>query len=305
MRGKWKPHLVAKRAARLIGGKKTSKQSDGLLATWSGSNLLGDTAGQLDFAEHVIYLLEEDIRVEPILSSCAPVFGGIIIGKEIKELCWRLAANLDKLRMRIPVLPYTPTAEELEVPIEIIDARPGWKLGKNPELGTTLVCRVIDGVACPYTFEKTVNNKFLYVLANELQLTGYRAKGRFTGKRRQLVGVRFEGVLEQDKWDPTKGTFQLFAPGQFTNYNKTLLRRRAEPCPNNYNWPCHECIRGRSWSGEYPACPDPIRACRPRTLTVKYCALCGGETYHDRKRCITCQSRPPKAITEGNLVNDK
>lgn len=299
MKSQWFPHLVKKRAERLIAGKRRTKQSDGIIGTWSGAYLSNDAKGQVDLAEHIIYLLEEDLRVEPIRASCATVFGGVITSRELKELCWRIAANVDRLRMCQPVFPYTPTPEQIEVPVEIIDAYPSWRCGKNEELGNLFTCRIIDGVACPYTFTKWMSKKYMYFFANELELTGYRAKGRFTGVRRQLVGVRFEALLEQDKYDNTKATFNLCTPGQFLQYNKSVLRKRMEPCPLNFKWSCYDCIRGKRGTGEFKGCPQPIRSCRPRTLVRKYCSLCGGETYHDRKKCGTCQARRPQKIQDG------
>jgi len=286
---RFNPGTTERRARRVAFGSVNSKA--GLVPTWAGSDLSNDSLAQAEFAAHAIELLGVDVPLHAMHASAMPLFLGPMTAAEIKFFSYRIAANAKPLSIEMPMPPWSGLHRPTLAPLQIVNAYAGWSRGKKPRHGTILTFRVIDGEACPLQFSRWFPQKFLWVLARELRISAPRAKHPFRGKRAQLYGIRLQATLVNSEYTEGAITFERFTVGQFTGYNKALMRLRDEPCPNRYAWPCHKCTLGED------NCPVAGRACREKTLLLSSCPVCNQQTYHEDSRCVVCRSRQPAVNT--------
>jgi len=219
------------------------------------------------------------------LDSSASLFGGELSCKEIEAFCYRMAANIDILQANVPVHTWRGLEYQLIAPLQVVRVRGGWSKGKKQIYGIILTFQVIDGFACPLKFDRWFPLKFLYVFARELGIGNHRAKQHYAGFPDMLYGMRFIATLMESKYDEKVLTFERYASGQFTGYNKALMKLRAEPCPKKYAWACHSCSLGGD------DCPTKDRACRGLTLVTKFCRICNDDVIHDGDECVKCRKR--------------
>jgi hypothetical protein len=291
MNARFNPRATTQRAKRLAFG--TLRGPPGLVPTWSGIDLSNDYQGQLELAQQAIRLVGVDIALRVMHASAATLFAGELKSEEIEFFCHRVAANLNVLTADTPLTSWKGLLRPLVAPLQIVYAETGWSRAKEPKPGTTLTFRIIDGIACPLQFSRWFPQRFLWVLGREIGIVKWRSKNPFVGNRAQLHGMRFVATLLNSKYEPGTMTFDRYAPGQFRGHNHELMRLRGEVCPAGYGRHCYKCSIGED------KCPVAGRACRPRTLVLSSCALCGGQTYHDGSECIPCRKRPPSACSGG------
>lgn len=290
MGAEFRPHVTERRAKRLA---FAGPGESGLVNSWVTVDLSKDIAQQFELAEQAARSLGGDLDLRVIHSSMAALHGGELDQKEIEFVCWRLAANYEHLKAGIALTPMRGVFQAVIAPLQIVHAKVGWSRGAHPRVGTTLTFKVIDGEYCPFQFLRWFPNNFLWVLARELGIGNYRARRRYAGHRTQLVGMRFVATLTNSKYETNAITFDRVKLGQFGGYNRNLMELRVKLCPVGCGWSCHNCTLGADATDLADACPEPKRACRPQTLKLVSCAVCGKETYHDGRECADCRRRPP------------
>lgn len=269
-----------------------------LYEKWVTEDLSRNFSGQIEFAGDVVKLLGEPLDVDVVRQSCMSVFTGTIILDDLIDLCWRIAGNVDLLRANHVLPARAWVYQPLLAPLQIFHAQCGWSRARVPRKGTLLTFRVLCGEACPLKFSRWFSDRFLFRLAKEFGIGNYRAKHKFSGNRLELVGMRFVVTLIKSKYDLSAITFERYAVGQFTSYNKRLLKLRHTPCPLGHKWECHEC----SLAAGPDACPviTPLaRSCRPVTLELQLCNKCKDNTFWDGNECIKCRESPLVPISFG------
>jgi len=292
------PQHTERIAKRLLYGRP-KKSEPGLLEQWVGKDLVLQLDAQAEFIRHVRQLLGFSIPEESLKSSCSCVFVRSTITHELLTFwAWHLAANRDGLRRGCSLSSWNGIVGKLWAPVEIIHA----KRGRSPRdrCGVILTFRIIDGPACPVTFERWFPDRFLWIMAKELGLSWRRQKrSRFTGNPPEYVGMRLSVNLKprcRTDGNPTNNfAFERYRGGQFMAFNQRLMRERAKPCPAGYTWECVQCSLGRDY------CPankpqSLSRACRPVSLWFLPCATCGKDTLHDRGECVICRKKNPPQV---------
>lgn len=277
---------LKRRAEKMMIG---SSESGGLLDSWSGVDLSNDASGRLEFLSHVERLLPSAVDRLALENSSLELFSlGELNRLSLEEYCWRIAANLDWLRIGRAIPPLRSVRLPAFAPVQVIYTRPGW-VGRNPpRFGSMLTLRAIAGDLCALRIQRWVSTRFTWALARALKLTGRCGVG-YSGNPSQLYGVRFVARIVEDRYGRT---FDRFDPGQFSVYNRRLMKRRAEPCPNKYEWPCHECSLGED---QCPSGAALFRACRPQSITSIFCRRCNGARPHDAFGCLQCAKRKPRS----------
>lgn len=284
---RFNPRATRQMAMRLIKG---TKQINGLIA-WAGIDLSSDFKGQVEMANQAIRLIGFEIALRVMQPSMAELFVGDMSIQSIEFVCWRIAANLNNLTADQVLMPWRGMTKEFVFsPVEIVYAKPGWSRGKELRAGTTFTFRVIDGELCPLCFHRWFPPKFLWLLAKELHIHRPLSRHEFDAHRNHVFGMRFVARIVASKFEPGTITFDRFQVGQFKSHNQKLMALRREPCPLEYDWPCYKCTVGAN------ECPEPERACRPRTLLKKFCRLCNEYTYHDEEDCTKCRMRKPTVL---------
>lgn len=289
MKIRFNPHTTERRALRMAYGSKTST---GLVSNWSGSYVGDDYVGQLRFAKQAVELLGVG-SIATLHESGCELFSEEMTHKSILKFCRRVAANFELLVAGRPVLSWGGISDNVVAPLQIVHIKSGWSRGKKPVLGVSIKFRVIDGEACAVEFRRWFPIKFLFVFAKELGIGNYRTKHHYSGGPNELYGMRFVATLVNSEYERGAVTFERYAGGQFISYNRKLIALRGEPCPLGYSWECHACSYGED---ECPAAKPISRACRPLTLCVQSCEMCGRDTQHDGEECMRCRKRRPNVV---------
>ena len=287
---RFKPHVTERRFKKLAYGSKTH---DGLLSTWVGIDVRDDLDGQYRMADQARRLLGQDILIEVLRTTLGSVHTGVITSAALRFVCWRIAANTEQLLSDRPIVPWSGLRKQVVAPVQVVHTRFGWSSGDKKRPGAILSFRVIDGELCPVRFHRWFPSKFLYILAKDIGILSWKMDKPYQGRFAQLYGMRFVAQLAPSQYDRDAITIERHAAGQFESYNKHLLRRRAKDCPVGYQWECDRCTLGEDH------CPDkkPVsRACRPVSLTVINCSLCGEGTWHDDGSCVRCWKRQPVSV---------
>lgn len=284
---RFSPEVTARRARKLLYG---SEQACGLAASWVGLDISRDIEAQYQMARQAVSLLGVDLLLRVVHASFAPLFSGVITSQSMEFIAYRLAANLGWLSTNRPLPSVAALRGGVPAPVQVVHAAYGWSRGQEPEAGSNIKLRVIDGSHCPLVVARWFSRRHLYVLARILGFTHCR-EPVFSGQASQLYGMRFVVRLEPSRYDRGSLTFERAVVGQFKRHNRQLMRQRAAPCPANYTHPCHQCSLGED---ECPA-PDARRACRAATLIQTECKRCNTSTLHDHGECVLCRRRPPSA----------
>lgn len=290
-KARFRPAATEKRAKYLLYGDPGDLGDMGLLVRWTSSNLSQHPEEIPAFLQHVSRLLGNKVPLELIRTSAVELMCGKITRELLIWWCWRMAAHYHTLLTLKPLSPENELVRPIVAPLQIISVKTGWSRGKHAKPGVRMMFQVIDGELCPLCFERWFSTRFLWIFARELGV-GSRRKYKYTGNKLELHGMRLLATLVPSKFDKVV-TFEHFGGFQFKSYNRDLIKARQEPCPLGFKWACHKCPRGVEAETKDAKCPDAKRACRPFTLSAKFCKLCETTTAHDNDDCIPCRVRKP------------
>lgn len=167
----------------------------------------------------------------------------------IRDLSWRLAGNLKKLRAGKPVIPWSLQTELEWVPIEFLAMRQARTARDRP--GGEFLVQVLAGSPCPIQFPLIMATGFWSMLARRIGFT--RRKGpRPYSHMAELVRLRCTVLLDPARCRP--GQLGLDKPGcsgSMLDYNRMIIGLRQRTfegqlwrCPRNYQKPCYRCHVG-------------------------------------------------------------
>ncbi len=116
------------------------------------------------FVELLRARLPEDVPVRTLRGSLEYLAGLELTAEELGTLCWRLAGNVNQLRARRLVPPWTHQEADEWVPLQIIQVDPGRDRWDHP--GAFINLRVLAGSPCPRTLQTFWTRKFINLLAS-------------------------------------------------------------------------------------------------------------------------------------------
>lgn len=196
---------------------------------------------------------------------------------------WRLAGNIDKLRVGEPIRPWDGQRNSDPVPVMFTDSLPTrTKYGK---VGSTYSALVIGGEAAGMTARGFFTRKFVRWASKFLGWGKTRDAIRIA-KDSELVGMYALAVLKQGE-TRLPALEKLQPPsGSLLKHNKSLIKKRARDgfaCPQSYTHPCYACHIG------YDGC---VAAVHSSTYTARQCDECGQLSLFDPSQnsefCIRC-----------------
>lgn len=212
----------------------------------------------------------------------------------LKQIAWRMAGNQPRLRMAIPVPPWTGCTGPEWVPLQVIDWTfvPG--IGKKKRGGFYYQFRALAGTPCPMRIQRLWTKEYMKVvrMPDFLGFTRPFKRGNAPcypfKDGSELMGLRMYGLIEPKFCEEIQPGFEQFSvPPSMRAYNREILAARAKvdpKCPKNYRWDCYLC----------PIGANECRAgCHPTTYEVKPCPRCGNpkagfDETKSKDVCVFC-----------------
>lgn len=265
------------------------------LTNYAGQTLQGTALDA--FADETCQHLPGRVPVHAVFHSARYLAGRPLTGDALREYCWRLAGNLERLRAGEPVPPWSAQPLPELMPVQVLEYTFDRTRAGRPAARYQL--RILSGRACPRIITKTWQQDLVAYLA--------RTHLGFTWSKRgdpskypyqhptELVRLRF--LVEIDPAycrDDTPGFDKVASSSGALTWNRDVLKARARvgyQCPERYEHACFRCPIG------YDRCKA---ATRPRSLTWKSCPACLQPYYHDpgesTGRCLRCVDSGAAAV---------
>ena len=175
---------------------------------------------------------------------------GIAFTEEVaRQLAWRLAGNLDRLREAEPVHPWIRQYAEEWVPVEVLEGVSGRDMRER--LGATFTLQILAGSACPIVVSKFWTMRLVHYMSRRLGFSapwGSMPMGHII----EIVKLRFFVLLTPERSRDAPGFEHLSCPSSLVKYNQHIIgmRRRLDwQCPSGYTHHCFQCAVG------YDECP--------------------------------------------------
>jgi hypothetical protein len=266
--------------------------------------------GSVALLPHVVAVLRKhlptSISERAVKDSLVDTIGKPLDRPFLRQLAWRIAGNLPRLRKGKAATPWLCQRQEEKSPavilhVEKLTREMGRGDSRQKETGGMVTFEVQAGTQAGLRLRKWWTTRFV---ARHRQVFGFARFSRrpdrcppgkpFLGFEdvRQLgqlrVQLRFTADSCKDGLD-----FDGFAcPASALEYNRQLLTlrtRSTDPCPVGYQHACHVCSVGL----------DRCRAsCHPLSYQRRACQECQKpDAYFDpalrRSTCVECTARPP------------
>ena len=249
----------------------------------------------LEMSRYVRSCLRDATLDIPTLVASATSLGtlSVVTKDDIKLFAWRMAANVETLSCKTPVIPWVLQKYPEWMALQVVD----YKLVRNAK-GLTVseyTFRVLSGTAAGMLVKKRLTRKACRMLARQI---GFPSRRKQRSKKSvprykefgDLVGCRLLGLFDAEHSVNTPGFWHMSCTGGMKTYNRKLLKDRtrkfAFKCPMDYTHPCNKCPIG------YDQCPV---ATHPRTYELQHCDECGEENWFDTKlsgdMCVSCMTK--------------
>lgn len=239
------------------------------------------------FVQDVYSCFPLTIRYDVVFASLMNLAGKKLTPEVIRAAAWRLAGNMNKLKIGEPVPEWVRQTTLEWCPVNIKRANPG--RGYDGKFGFFYEYDILAGTPAGLRFNKFWSMKYIRFIARELGFKKTRKAHYRLLDGHELVGMRlyllFDPVISKDD-KPI--AYHFAVPNSCKVFNTRLLelRYRIVPCPEGYSLeevPCHNCPFG------YDKCSA---GCHPKTYEVRTCFRCGQDKWHDPLSksllCIEC-----------------
>ena len=219
-----------------------------------------------------------------VRDSLVHLAGEVVTKELLSELGWRLAGNIPRLRLGIPVTPWHRQARDEWVPMQIVDQVP-YK-NKKGDTGAIMAFRVLAGTPCSMLLERFWTYRLSKYLASKLGFSA--AWGKYPFKKiTELTGMRLYGLVEAERSLGKPYFDQVSVPQSTEDYNRKLIKHRLRvgfKCPKKYDHPCYACPIG------YDNCRCAVH---PRTFVRAVCSVCDKNAWMDPihlelRLCVDC-----------------
>jgi hypothetical protein len=250
-------------------------------------SLLGAPMETEDFealAKSIHSILPPRIARRTVHDSLVHLAGDVVTKDLLAELGWRLAGNIPRLRMGIPVQSWHRQARDEWVPMQIVDQVP--LKNKKGDTGAIMYFRVLAGTSCTMILDRFWTYRLSKYLASKLGFSA--AWGKYPFKKiTELTGMRMYGLIEAQKSLGRPYFDQINVPKSVEAYNRKMLRHRQRvgfKCPKKYEHPCYVCPIG------YDRCRCAVH---PRTYVRAVCSVCDKKAWMDPihlelRLCVDC-----------------
>lgn len=260
---------------------------DDLLGRWEGTCCDGALVAHW---RHALERLLPGASAEALQDSLRPLLGLELTDEALRQLSWRLAGNLTRLRQGLAVTPWAVQSEIEWVPLEVEAARPESRPRRGQrERGHCYRMVALAGTPAGLRLETFWPDWLLRPAARRLGFQGRRGR---LGDGVELVQLRLFGLVEPGLSHEAPGFRTIGATQAVRRYNQAILLQRLRVgfvCPRRYEHPCRLCPVG------YEECPVAVR---PTTLVRAVCGCGAGyatgqDPFTASERCPACQARRP------------
>jgi hypothetical protein len=235
--------------------------------------------------------LQKTITRDALWESILPHAGQVLTLEKLKEIAWRIAGNLPRLKEGKYATPWTSQSEQEWMPMQIVAS----SLGRDyfDKLGATFQFRVLAGTACPLLIEKFWTRPFCGYLASDMGFSKPWGKYPFRDTC-QFVGTRLYGQFTPETCEGAPMFEVISIPSAFKKANQELLKQRARigfECPHGFTHACRNCHVG------YDQCPAAVH---PYTYETRECPACKRDMLFDKgsRVCIACEETKALAFKE-------
>jgi hypothetical protein len=257
------------------------KKSKWLADVWETDLASRPVAGELfEKAVEIAHrILSGNINDATLRESLRCLAGRIPTRNDLDLVASRLVGNLDRLKMRRPVMPWGTQPLDEHALVRLISYRP--EIRKVPT--TRFQVMILSGLAAGLKTQIWWNRERCAVIAavsgfdRPPTVVGATPKHHLYSVPAQLVGLFGEALID-GKESSAVGvpTFRQFrCPPALRQVNRELLKKRfrstlKHTCPRKYplNFPCHYCPAG------YLECPAAVHE---QTYVVQPCTVCKDE----------------------------
>mgnify|MGYP006921299420 CR=1 FL=1 len=279
-----------------------------------GLTLTGETLKEFMFRVKNAVLPAGDIGA--IAQSCIHLAGRPFSREQAKDVAWRIAGNLDRLKGKRgiaprPVPPWTGQCEKEWVLAEVIGSSRGLRKFKpkqtGPHLkadglvhkhGAELTFRIMSGPPAGKQVTKFWSFDMCAAMKVHFGFDRFdRAKynSNHTGishpyqDSTELFGMRIQVLLDPAKCTPDLVHFdEVYGTSSTIGWNRTLMEKRQRvdyKCPKKFSdsLDCYRCHIGRN---------ECEVAVRPLSLIELNCSMCGAKTRVEPEKadvCTTCK----------------
>lgn len=247
------------------------------------------------FVDSLRFVFDPPIARGVVLSSVQHLLAKKITKDSLRQLCWRLAANVQQLRAGDPVYPWLRQDKEEWIAIQL----KGCQLYRHPkfhDIRYRFSFVALTGTPAGNTASHIWTYKQCSYLATKIGFT--KVSGRMPYQSpEQFVNFRLLARFSPESCSRGYLDFnEVACPSSLIGWNKTLLRARYKidpPCPRDYQHDCHHCVIG------YEECPAAVHA---KTFTMQVCEKCGEMQLHDPDDkfllCLECRRKHQLRRTE-------
>jgi len=226
------------------------------LLEYHGLPLEGETLSKL--ALRLSRRLPGKIARQVLFESIRDMAGQIADLPTLKRLCWRLAANVPRLKCGESIPAWTVQRVSEWAPAQVMTCVKGVNAFNRP--GGTYRIRILAGRPASMLIMKFWTSNLAAYFGRNMGYSRLRPLRDIS----ELVNLRLMLYLEPEfSWDEP-GFRHIECPDNLLKWNRKIIGFRYRkvgrtdwPCPRNYIHPCHDCHVG------YVDCPA---ATHPHTL---------------------------------------
>ena len=244
-------------------------------------------------------------NTDVVRASLIDVCGQQLDKRKAQDIAWRLAGNVQQLKLNRSVPPYLKQTGNEWVPCEIINVEQATRYFAKTDKeklvpGAWITFRILAGSPSGKTITKFWSDKLGAFLSPSFGFAkwknrpekwpehkpylAYRSSKQYFGLRVNLL------VTPELCVDGKLGFEKIRVSKTMQDYNREILTKRSKfnfKCPKNYSHECYSCPIGKD------SC---IAACHARTYIKRHCPECKSEAaWFDPQAksdlCLKCRRR--------------
>lgn len=245
-------------------------------------------------------LLPKTINYDTVYASLEDMAGTRLTADVLRQVCWRIAGNLQKLSKGIPVPTWTRQPFPEWVPAQIISAKRR-RSGKG-EVGHVFTFQMLAGLSASTKGTKFWTDKLCRFMAGDFGFSRRRPSDRSTKLPRyqfqhplEFVTLRMMVLIEPKLCSTTEPGFEKTkVAGANLTWNREQMKYRDRfdtgyQCPHGMTHavPCYRCPFGTS------SCRAAVH---PVDYEFDYCEKCGRDRAPydmtvSKDMCVECYDR--------------
>lgn len=248
--------------------------------------------------ERTLPLLPPRTSYRVLQLSTADLVGHVLTPERARQVGWRLAAGVKRLRAGECVLPWRSQRVAEHVLLRVLEVIPGRRGYRDqpPVAGIFVQLEVQTGSPASLRIRRFWSLKYLRVLSRRCGFDRYRVRPVNWPKGKpflpfqhplQYYGMLFRAYLTPESCSEKLDYAELDCPTACREHNRLQLQRQSRlghQCPLNWDLACYRCPAGRT---------QCRAAVRPLACVQHLCAQCGKPRWVDaaRRRCYGCQAQ--------------